>query len=151
MLILKSRCTPSALVLRWDERTSPARFAGNDDLLDDIYIAHREDRQVFLIRKGRGTWDPFSTVFRGKIVSYEGGSAIKGHFCKRFFDYLVLALLLLLDIYFAYRGFAMERFSISTGIVSVLFGAGVILLGIPLPPVRKKYMIFLKEITDEDL
>ena len=41
MLSLESKHSVSALSSRWDERTSPARFAGNDDVLDMIYFAKR--------------------------------------------------------------------------------------------------------------
>lgn len=149
MLYLDSCFSPAELTARWDDFTSPARFAGNDGVLDDIFIARRKDNRVYLIRKGRNTLDPFSTVFYGKILSTATGSILQGHFRKRFFDYLILVILLLLDVYIAYRGYVAEGFSASTTIVSLVVAVSLILLAIPLPPARNRYTAFLKKITEE--
>lgn len=151
MLILESRFSPSELAERWDDRTSPARFAGNDDVMDDIYIARRKDNRVFLIRKGGGTWDPFATVFRGKIEASDTGSVLKGSFSKRVLDYIVFMLFLFLDIYFAYRGYLMDAWSFSTVLVCSAVLVVLLLLIIPLPPARRRYTAFIREITDNGL
>jgi hypothetical protein len=39
-LKFESGLTITELAARWDERTSPQRFAGSDDIFDNIYIAH---------------------------------------------------------------------------------------------------------------
>ena len=147
-MILESHFSPSELIQRWDDRTSPSRFAGNDSILDDIYIAHRNNNRIFLIRKGRGTLDPFTTVFRGKILASSTGSMVKGYFGKRVFDYLVVAFFLYLDIYFSYRGYLIDKFSVSTAVICSIVAIVLIMLAIPLPSVRKQYTSFIKEITD---
>jgi hypothetical protein len=150
-LILKSCFGSDELEQRWDERTSPARFAGNDGVMDDIFIASRKGTRVFLIRKGRNTWDPFSTVFRGRIFPSGSGSFIKGYFSKRYFDYVLLVFLAIITVYFAYQDYFINGFSAS----SILFYVSVIsiltLLAIPLPSARKKYMAFMKEIADKEI
>ena len=90
MLHLESRYSTEQLLARWDERTSLARFAGNDDVLDVIYVASRKKNRVFLIRKARRTLDPFATVFRGRIFPCGDGSVLQGSFSKRLFDYILL-------------------------------------------------------------
>ena len=80
MLILESRFSPSELAERWDDRTSPARFAGNDDVMDDIYIARRKDNRVFLIRKGVNSLLHALPVFLG--INGDTGLSVErnGHY-----------------------------------------------------------------------
>ena len=150
-MILKSCFGSDELEQRWDERTSPARFSGNDGVMDDIFIAFRKGTRVFLIRKGRNTWDPFSTVFRGRIIPSGSGSIIKGHFSKRYFDYVLLIVLAIINVYFAYRNYCINGFSVSSILFYVFVASILILLAIPLPPARKKYKGFMKEITDKEI
>lgn len=150
MLILESRYSPEQLLARWDERTSPARFAGNDDVLDVIYVAVRKKNRVFLIRKARRTLDPLTTVFRGKIISYGSGSALRGNFSKRLFDYLLLLALLALDIFFYHRAFSAGLASDTFSVGCVCFAVLLLFLAIPLPRAKKKYLAFLREITDDE-
>ena len=151
MLTLESRYSPEQLLARWDERTSPARFAGNDDVLDLIYVASRKDNRVFLIRKARRTLDPFATVFRGKIVSCGNGSALQGSFSKRFFDYFVLLAMLAIVVFVYHRASISGLATTSFSVGCVLFACLILLLAIPLPHAKKKYLSFLKEITDNDI
>lgn len=150
MLSLKSRYSPEQLTARWDERTSPARFAGNDDVLDNIYIASRKKNSVFLIRKARGALDPFATVFRGKILSCGAGSELRGRFSKRLFDYILLLLLLALDL------FIYERAAVQTALTDgvkygcAAFAVVLLLLAVPLPSAKRRYRAFLLEITGDN-
>ncbi len=147
MLFLKSRYSPEQLAARWDACTSPARFAGNDELLDTIFIASRKKDRVFLIRKASGALDPFATVFRGRIVSCGGGSGIKGHFTKRLFDYLILLLFALADVFFYWRGMRAGPVSSSMTAGCIVFAIILLLLAIPLRSPRRRYRAFLEEIT----
>ena len=150
MLVLESKATPEQLVRRWDEKTSPARFAGNDALMDNIFIASRKEDRVFLIRRASGALDPFATVFRGRIVSCGGGSAIKGRFTKRLFDYLLLLLLAAIDGFIYFR--ALEEGSVNpsfTGLC-IAFALVLLLLACPLRSTRRRYREFLEEITSAD-
>lgn len=148
MLFLESRYSPEQLLARWDERTSPARFAGNDDVMDVIYVASRKDDRVFLVRKGRRTLDPFATVFRGRVVPCDGGSALQGRFSKRLFDYLILLVLLALEVFFYQRAVAGGSVTSSFTVGCLAFAFLLLLLAIPLPHTKKRYREFLKEITD---
>ncbi len=88
-----SELTKEELVARWDERTSPQRFAGSDDMFDNIYIAHRGGDRVRLAFKPRSGPDLFGTVFRGRITRNGEGSAITGVFTKTGADYLLATVL----------------------------------------------------------
>lgn len=149
MLSLKSTYSPEQLTARWDERTSPARFAGNDDVLDNIYIASRKRNRVFLIRKARGALDPFATVFRGRIVSCGDGSELRGFFSKRLFDYLLLLCLLALDLFVYERALAQAAMTDGLKCGCLMFALVMLLLAVPLPFARRRYRDFLLEITGD--
>ncbi len=150
MLFLKSKCSEAELTDRWDERTSPARFAGNDDLFDAVFVAKRKQNRVTLIRKARGAWDPFATVFRGRIVPLQDGSAIKGHFTKRLLDYGLLLLLLLADGYFCFRLQDMGKLSTAASVGCLVLAAILLLLAVPLRASRRRYRAFLQDIVRVD-
>lgn len=150
MLFLKSAYSAERLTVRWDERTSLSRFAGNDELMDNIFVAKRKGDRVILIRKARSAWDPFATVFRGRIVSSDGGSAIKGHFTKRLSDYCLLLLLLLADGYFCLRLREMGKLGVSAAAGCLVFAAILLLLAVPLRAPRRRYRTFLKDIVRMD-
>ena len=109
---------------------------------------------MLLIRKARGAWDPFATVFRGRIVSAGGGSALKGCFTKRLFDYFLLLLLFAADGYFYLRLREMGNTGVSGAVGCLVFAVLLMLLTIPLPAARRRYRTFLKDIacdhTDEE-
>ena len=150
MLFLESRYSPEQLLARWDERTSPARFAGNDDVLDLIYVASRNDNRVFLIRKARRTLDPFATVFRGKIIPCGEGSALQGSFSKRLFDYIIMIAMLVVLAFVYHRASISGLANASFSACCVLLACLILLLAIPLPFAKKKYLSFLKEITNPE-
>lgn len=149
-MLLKSEQTTEQLTQRWDEKTSPARFAGSDEMMDNIFIASRKKNRVFLIRKASGALDPFATVFRGKIVPCGSGSAIKGHFTKRLFDYVLLLALLLLDGLIYQR--ALDTGSVSPSLTGFCAAFAVLLLlaAVPLHASRRRYRAFLEEITSPE-
>lgn len=150
MLVLKSKWTPDQLAQRWDEKTSPARFAGNDALMDSIFIASRKEDRVFLIRRASGALDPFATVFRGRIVPCGEGSAIKGHFTKRLFDYVLLVLLAVLDGFLYFRMLDSGQVSASYQGFCAAFALLLLLAAVPLRAPRRRYRAFLEEITSAD-
>lgn len=150
MLRLTSQMSKSELCARWDERTSPARFAGNDDNTDNIFMATRKGEKVTLIRKARGAWDPFATIFKGTISGSEDGdgqSVLEGVFTKRVFDYLMLIALAVLDFLFYWYA-SPERQTGSMKAGCIAFAVLLILLAIPMPSARKRYTGFLRDITD---
>lgn len=150
MATLKSNHSPVELASRWDERTSPARFAGNDDVLDTVYRAKRKGNSVFLIRKGSVSLDPFTTVFRGKILPCGEGSMIKGYFSKRAFDYVLLAILLCLDAAFALKASLMGAMTGEAFLWCLGFAVILVLLAIPTPFAVKRYTAFMRDITKDE-
>ncbi len=135
------------LTARWDERTSPQRFAGGDDLFDNIYIARRSGDKVKLAFKPRSGPDLFSTVFRGRITGGESGSAITGSCTKSGADYAlacVLAVIMAVMLKAMYdRGLGVV--GLYTGMLICAAVLAVYLL--PKRGARKKYAEFLKDIA----
>lgn len=91
--------TKSELTARWDEYTSPARFAGSDETLDLIFVAKRKGDRVTLVRKAKSVHDPYASVFRGRIRSDGEKSEIVGFFTKTVFDYLFTFLVIFALLY----------------------------------------------------
>ena len=93
MVEIRSGHKREVLESRWDEMTSPARFAGCDDTMDLIFVAKRSGGRVRLVRKARIAHEPFCCVFRGKISGSGSGSVIKGVFTKSVADYFIVLLI----------------------------------------------------------
>ncbi len=145
-----SRFLEDELIERWDEFTSPARFAGADEMMDLIYVSKRKGNQVRLVRRAGSKRDPFSCVFYGKIVKSEQGSAVKGIFAKSLFDYIAIALIIALFAYI--RCIVIERGD-SPVTVNILLGASIIIGGFLLyntRSIKRKYAEFISRITDTE-
>lgn len=99
MVEIRSGHKREVLESRWDEMTSPARFAGCDDTMDLIFVAKRSGGRVRLVRKARIAHEPFCCVFRGKISGSGSGSVIKGVFTKSVADYFIVLLITALLFY----------------------------------------------------
>lgn len=99
MVEIRSGHKREVLESRWDEMTSPARFAGCDDTMDLIFVAKRSGGRVRLVRKARIAHEPFCCVFRGKISGSGSGSVIKGVFTKSVADYYIVLLITALLFY----------------------------------------------------
>ena len=135
------------LIKRWDDITSPARFAGADDELDWIFISSRKGDNVKLVKKPRASYDPYATVFRGKIEQTNDGGHIRGIFTKGLFDYIIT--LVIAVIYFGVCAVYLSRAEdktlplifISIGVILVLFAL------IPFPGSRKKYGALIRRVT----
>lgn len=136
------------LTSRWDEFTSPARFAGSDDVMDLIYVSKRKNDRVRLVRRARSKREPFSCVFYGKIAKNEKGSEISGIFAKSVIDYIAIALIIALLAYIRY--IVIDRGE-SPVTVNILLGASII-IGILLlyntRSTKRKYAEFISRITD---
>lgn len=102
-----SEYTVDELKARWEEFTSPARFAGSDENMDLVFTSKQNDDKVRLVRKARASKEPFSCVFEGTIRKTEKGSEISGSFRKSLFDYIIVGVFLLLLFYI--RGVIMAR------------------------------------------
>ena len=149
MLTLKSTLTKQELIARWDDRTAPARFAGNEDLEDNIFMATRKGDKVTLIRKARGAWDPFATIFKGSILSDGEHSVLEGTFGKRTLDYLILIGLGMLDFLFYFYA-SPERQTKSMMGFCILFAVVLIVLALPTRSAKKRYRQFLEDITQTE-
>ena len=143
----RSLYSKDELIKRWDDITSPARFAGANETLDWVYNSFRKGDNVKLVKKPRAAYDPYATVFRGKIEEAKNGSQIRGVFTKGLFDYIIT--LFIAVVYFgvcaAYLSRAADRtvplILISVGVIVILF------LLIPFPGKRKKYGELIRQVT----
>ncbi len=147
MVDFESKLTSEELTDKWDEYTSPSRFAGSDDTMDLIFVSKRKGNKIKLIRRPRSNREPFGTIFRGHIVQTEQGSKISGVFTKSLFDYifvgLINAFLVYIRMVFATRGD-------SLGTVNSLLVCGVIggfLLLFNTRSAKRKYADFIVRIT----
>ena len=107
MVEIRSGHKREVLESRWDEMTSPARFAGCDDTMDLIFVAKRSGGRVRLVRKARIAHEPFCCVFRGKISG--SGSVIKGVFTKSVADYFIVLLITALLFYIRHEVILRDR------------------------------------------
>ena len=150
MHTFESRYSKDELISRWDEFTSPARFAGTDDVMDLIFVSKRKGNKVRLVKRARTKRDPFACVFYGKITETENGSRISGSFAKAFIDYLVVAAIISL---FAYMSYYVSERGDSTVTVNVLLGASIVFGAMLLyntRSVKRKYVDFISRITDTE-
>lgn len=150
MTNFESNMSVSELIEKWDEYTSAARFAGSDDTMDLIFIAKRKDKKVKLVRRARSSYEPFSTVFRGKISESENGSKISGIFTKSIIDYV--AVTLIIGLLFYIRAVFIERGD-ALNTVNVLLACAVIGGGLLLYNTRaskRRYADFITRITGCD-
>lgn len=145
----RSLYSKDELIQRWDDITSPARFAGANETLDWVYNSFRKGDNVKLVKKPRAAYDPYATVFRGRIEETKNGSQIRGVFTKGLFDYIIT--LFIAVIYFgvcaAYLSRASDRtvplILISVGVILILFAL------IPFPGKRKKYGALIRQVTGD--
>jgi len=148
MVVFPSEYTENELCQRWDDFTSPARFAGNDEMMDLIFVSERDGNKVKLVRKAKSAKEPFSCVFQGKIKKTEQGSEIIGYFRKSFFDYLAVALIF--GILWYMRSMILERGESLTTIngllLVALLGGAFLLYNTRLS--KRKYAEFIFRITE---
>lgn len=150
MIRFLSSFSSEELTERWDEYTSPARFAGSDDTMDLIFVAKRKKNKIKLVRRARTVREPFSCVFRGEIKNNGQGSEIKGYFTKSYFDYLICAIVL--GLLFYIRSVAVGRGSPLGAMNTVLIAAivGGLLLLCNFRPTKRRYAEFIYKITGKD-
>lgn len=148
MTVLKSSYSPKELIARWDDRLNPARFAGNDDLLDLVFCGERKGNKIKLMRRSGVSREPLSSIFRGKIVGTSQGSEIRGFFTKSVVEYIVVGLLIAF-VLIIYREVKQRYTTISW--MNLLLLAVLIFALLSLLWTRKstkeKYIDFLKDIV----
>ncbi len=151
MIKFTSAFSAEELAERWDDYTSPARFAGNDDTMDLIFMGERNGDKVRLVRKARTVKEPFTCVFRGRIKKQEQGSVIEGVFTKSIFDYILVGLLIAFVFYI--RTIIVERGGSLVSVNALL--AITIISGIALlfnyRSVKRRYAEFIFRITGQEL
>lgn len=150
MLNFKSKLSFEELKDRWDEFTSPARFAGSDDNLDLVFMSKRNDDKVKLVRRAKSTREPFSCVFRGRIKKNEKGSEIIGVFTKSWIDYIFVAFVLCL-IFYIRNGIAERGESLNTinAVLAFSIVAGILLL-LNTRATKRRYCDFIARIVGEE-
>ena len=146
---LKSDYSPDELVRRWDEFTSPERFAGNDEI-ELVFVGKRKGRSVKLIRRSKVRFEPYATVFRGKIYDNGSSGSVKGVFTKTVFSYIITALII--AAVFIMRLKAAERgsdLSAVNTILAVSVIAGILLL-LNYRRTKRRYVDFICRITGRE-
>jgi len=147
MIDFESKMNVTELIEKWDEFTSPSRFAGSDDTMDLIFVAKRSGERVKLVRRARLNREPFSSVFRGKIVKTEQGSKLTGFFTKSIFDYITVGLIIGLLFYIRAgilaRGDSLN--TINTLLVCSIIGGGLLLYNTR--AAKRRYADFITRIT----
>ncbi len=151
MIKFPSGFSPEELAERWDDYTSPARFAGNDDTMDLIFMGERNGDKVRLVRKARTVREPFTCVFRGRIKKTEKGSVIEGVFTKSIFDYLLVGLLIAFMFYV--RTIVVERAGslVSVNALLAITVVGGVALLLNYRSAKRRYAEFIFRITGVDL
>ncbi|HBR32437.1 MAG: hypothetical protein PHD46_05640 [Eubacteriales bacterium] len=146
MIRLKSSYSADQLAVQWDKRTSPERFAGNDDFMDLCFAGFRKGNRIKLARRNGISREPFSTVFRGKIVSQNGGSEIRGIFTKGLTDYITVFFVLafVIAIYGVVKSRNAPMTAINVLLIITVLIAFVLLL--TLGRTKREYLDFIKEI-----
>ncbi|MBO4366087.1 MAG: hypothetical protein J5843_00375 [Clostridia bacterium] len=153
-LRIESKLTHGDLCAYWDDRTSAARYAGNDGDFDNVFVAKRKENRVRLIRKARNVIDPFATVFWGQLLPLQEGegkkgskSVLTGFFGKSILDYILLAILFGVDaLIFIYN---LVNHSLNTTVIAgcaallILF----LVLIIPTKSARERYTELLDDIA----
>ncbi len=143
----ESNLSVQELTDKWDEYTSPARFAGSDDTMDLIFVAKRKNDKVHLVRRSRLSREPFSPIFRGRIKKTEQGSKIVGIFTKSLLDYfsvgIIVALLFYIRAGIIERGDSLN--AINTLLVCAIIG-GILLL-YNTRAAKRRYADFITRIT----
>ena len=150
MTVFPSKYNIEELSERWDDFTSPARFAGNDETMDLVYVSKRDGNKIKLVRKARSSLEPFSCVFRGEIVPKGNKSEIRGIFTKSIFDYSLVAGILTLLFYI--RFLIIERNGNINAINTLLvigIISGIVLL-INRRSTKRRYAEFIFRITEEE-
>ena len=150
MLNFKSKLSVEELKARWDEFTSPSRFAGSDETLDLVFVSKRNDEKVKLVRHAKSTREPFSCVFRGKIKQTEQGSEIAGVFTKAWIDYLFVVATIGL-IFYIRAGIIERGDSLNTinAVLAFSLIAGILLL-FNTRGTKRRYCDFISRITGEE-
>ncbi len=150
MIVFPSKHSSEELLNRWDDYTSPARFAGNDDTMDLIFVSKRKGNKLRLVRKARSAYELFSCVFRGEIVEKETGSEIRGVFTKSIFDYSLVGAIV--GILFYIRSIIIERGG-NLSAINTLLAIGIVggvLLLLNARSVKRRYAEFIFRITEEE-
>ena len=145
-MVLRSNYSEKELAERWDSRLNPARFAGNDDVMDLVFYGVRKGNRIKLMRRSGIGRVQFSAVFRGVIASDGKGSYIKGFFSKSIADYIFTSLGLGF-VFFIYetvkrREDVMGNINI---IILIALAAAFFLLYIR-KGIKKQYIDLLREI-----
>lgn len=141
-----SKYSQKELIARWDERLNPARYSGNDDVLDLIFYGQRKGNRIKLMRYSGISRIQFSAVFRGRIIETEQGSIIRGCFTKSISDYILTAIVLG-AVFFIYNTVKQRDVSLSVINALLLFSlAAAFLLLYIWNGTKKSYIDILKDI-----
>ncbi len=146
-MILHGFYTESELIRRFDERLSPARYAGNDDVMDLKFVGTRRGNKIKLFRRSGTSGLFFSSVFRGQIVTEDKRAIIKGYFTKSIADYFLSAFWLGF-VYIIFQSAKQRGTTMSTA--NFLAGASILAVILLLrtgKKTKKEYIEVLLDVT----
>lgn len=134
------------LTRRWDYMTSESFYAGCNEVMDLVFTGKRNGENVTLIHKAPAMHCTFATVFSGKLVATENGSAIVGGFRKRYSDYVIGLLVCVLLFGFA-QGILDTYYYAAIALATVGLLVIIVLLT-ALKSSKRKYTAFLERIIN---
>lgn len=149
-MIFRSGFDKAALILRFDDITSEARFAGADEQNDWIFQSFRKGDRIKIVRKPKGSYDPFASVFRGRIMETESGSAIKGVYTKSLPDYIFTFIIFFVYYTVCFNSYASAENKTAPLAFMIVGAAIILLLFSSLPHTRKRYGEFIRRVTEGD-
>lgn len=135
------------LIKEFDERTSEARFAGNDEILDNIFVAERKGDRFILIRKAKALRDPFATIFHGRISKNIDGTYISGYFTKSVLDYIITALFFVFLMIIRDEVIGRGESPLTINVIIVIYTLLALSFLLTFKSTKQKYIDFLKDIA----
>ncbi|MEG1743151.1 MAG: hypothetical protein RR246_03190 [Clostridia bacterium] len=143
-MTIKSELPTFELIENWDEITSYKNFAGGDEILDEVYIARRRKKYIYLISKPKSAHNLFGAAFHGFIKNDGSGSKIVGFFGLSWFDYFVAAALLFVYGFVTVAIFQRDQFA--NGMTVLIIGCVIFFfVFFTFPKTKKKYMRLIKK------
>ncbi len=147
MIKLYSKKQYEKLIVDFNERTCEARFAGNDEVLDNIFVTRRDGDRFILVRKAKSLRDPFAAIFHGRISKTDNGTCISGYFTKSVFDYIVVALFFAFLMIIRNEVISREEPLLTVNVIIAIYMILSLSFLITFKSTKQMYIDFLKDIT----
>lgn len=148
MIKLFSNKNYDMLIKEFDERTSEARFAGNDEILDNIFVTERKGDRFILIHKAKALRDPFAAIFHGRISKTVDGTCISGYFTKSVLDYIITALFFVFLMIIRDEVISRGESPLTVNVIIAIYMLLALSFLLTFKSTKQKYIDFFKDITD---